>query len=131
MLWLPMVARGPTFTRRRLAFTGCYTLPLGTMPTTARSPRLSSARVFMHEVEGHEIKAPEWCRVKAFKKGIEQPTSPLSISRNSALPHGTTLVCSGRGCHAHRSRSVPRPERSELRTLTSGGLYISARKWTG
>src|SRR5579863_198671 len=30
--------------------------------------------MFMHEVEGHKFKAPEWCRVKAFKKGIAEPT---------------------------------------------------------
>jgi hypothetical protein len=30
--------------------------------------------MFMHDVENHKIKAPEWCRVKAYKKGIEQPT---------------------------------------------------------
>ena len=30
--------------------------------------------MFMHEVEGKKIKAPEWCRVKAYKKGVEQPT---------------------------------------------------------
>jgi hypothetical protein len=30
--------------------------------------------MFMHDVEGKKIKAPEWCRVKAYKKGIEQPT---------------------------------------------------------
>lgn len=30
--------------------------------------------MFTHEVEGHKFKAPEWCRVKAFKKGIAEPT---------------------------------------------------------
>jgi len=30
--------------------------------------------MFMHDVEGHKFKAPEWCRVKAFKKGIAEPT---------------------------------------------------------
>jgi len=30
--------------------------------------------MFMHEVENHKFKAPEWCRVKAFKKGIAEPT---------------------------------------------------------
>jgi RecT family len=30
--------------------------------------------MFTHDVEGHKIKAPEWCRVKAFKKGIAEPT---------------------------------------------------------
>src|SRR5258706_3013044 len=30
--------------------------------------------MFTHEVETHKFKAPEWCRVKAFKKGIAEPT---------------------------------------------------------
>jgi phage recombination protein Bet len=30
--------------------------------------------MFMHEVEGHKIKAPEWCRVKVYKKGVAEPT---------------------------------------------------------
>jgi len=30
--------------------------------------------MFFHEVEGHKFKAPEWCRVKAFKKGLAEPT---------------------------------------------------------
>ena len=30
--------------------------------------------MFQHDVEGHKIKAPEWCRVKAYKKGIAEPT---------------------------------------------------------
>lgn len=30
--------------------------------------------MFMHEVENHKFKAPEWCRVKAFKKNITEPT---------------------------------------------------------
>jgi hypothetical protein len=30
--------------------------------------------MIMHEVENHKFKAPEWCRVKAFKKGIAEPT---------------------------------------------------------
>ena len=30
--------------------------------------------MYMHEVEGHKFKAPEWCRVKAFKKGVAEPT---------------------------------------------------------
>lgn len=30
--------------------------------------------MFVHDVEGHKIKAPEWCRVKAYKKGIAEPT---------------------------------------------------------
>lgn len=30
--------------------------------------------MFMHEVENHKIKAPEWCRVKVYKKGLAEPT---------------------------------------------------------
>jgi RecT family len=30
--------------------------------------------LFEMEVEGHKFKAPEWCRVKAFKKGIDEPS---------------------------------------------------------
>src|ERR1700736_5061217 len=30
--------------------------------------------MFVHDVEGHKIKAPEWCRVKAYKKGLTEPT---------------------------------------------------------
>ena len=30
--------------------------------------------MFMHEIEGHKFKAPEWCRVKAFKKNVGEPT---------------------------------------------------------
>lgn len=30
--------------------------------------------MFMHEVEGHKFKAPEWCRVKVFKKSLAEPT---------------------------------------------------------
>jgi hypothetical protein len=30
--------------------------------------------MFTHEVEGHKFKAPEWCRVKVYKKSLAQPT---------------------------------------------------------
>jgi hypothetical protein len=30
--------------------------------------------MFQMDIEGHKFKAPEWCRVKAFKKGLTEPT---------------------------------------------------------
>jgi phage recombination protein Bet len=30
--------------------------------------------MFQMDVEGHKFKAPEWCRVKAFKKNVGEPT---------------------------------------------------------